>query len=75
MCIRDRGYITLTDVSTKVGSTAYSFKAGNSHTYPVPLNPQGIKLLKGAKAHTIKVNTKVSVNGGKTITVKVTLVG
>ncbi len=70
-----KGYITLTDVSTKVGSTAYSFKAGNSHTYPVPLNPQGIKLLKGAKAHTIKVNTKVSVNGGKTITVKVTLVG
>jgi len=70
-----KGYITLTDVSTKVGSTAYSFKAGNSHTYPVPLNSEGIKLLKGAKAHTIKVNTKVSVNGGKTITVKVTLVG
>ncbi len=70
-----KGYITLTDVTTKVGSTAYSFKAGNSHTYPVPLNLTGIKLLKGAKAHTIKVNTKVSVNGGKTITVKVTLVG
>ena len=70
-----KGYITLTDVSTKVGSTAYSFKAGKSHTYPVPLNSTGIKLLKGAKAHTIKVNTKVSVNGGKTITVKVTLVG
>ena len=70
-----KGYITLTDVSTKVGSTAYSFKAGNSHTYPVLLNSTGIKLLKGAKAHTIKVNTKVSVTGGKTITVKVTLVG
>jgi hypothetical protein len=70
-----KGYITLTDVSTKVGSTAYSFKAGNSHTYPVPLNTAGIKLLKGAKAHTIKVTAKVSVNGGKTIDVKVTLVG
>jgi len=70
-----KGYITLSDVTTKVGSTAYSFKAGNSHTYPVQLNSTGIKLLKGAKAHTIKVNTKVSVNGGKTITVKVTLVG
>jgi hypothetical protein len=70
-----KGYITLSDVTTKVGSTAYSFKAGNSHTYPVALNPAGIKLLKGAKAHTIKVNTKVSVTGGKTITVKVTLVG
>jgi hypothetical protein len=70
-----KGYITLTDVTTKVGSTAYAFKAGNSHTYPVPLNSEGIKLLKGAKAHTIKVNAKVSVNGGKTITVKVTLVG
>ena len=33
-----KGYITLSDVTTKVGSTAYSFKAGNSHTYPVPLN-------------------------------------
>ena len=70
-----KGYITLSDVTTKVGSTAYSFKAGNSHTYPIALNPTGIKLLKGAKAHTIKVNTKVSVTGGKTITVKVTLVG
>jgi hypothetical protein len=70
-----KGYITLSDVTTKVGSTAYSFKAGNSHTYPIQLNSTGIKLLKGAKAHTIKVNTKVSVNGGKTITVKVTLVG
>ncbi len=70
-----KGYITLSDVTSKVGSTAYSFKAGNSHTYPVRLNSTGIKLLKGAKAHTIKVNTKVSVNGGKTITVKVTLVG
>jgi hypothetical protein len=65
----------LSDVTTKVGSTAYSFKAGNSHTYPVQLNSTGIKLLKGAVANTIKVNTKVSVNGGKTITVKVTLVG
>jgi hypothetical protein len=70
-----KGYITLSDVTTKVGSTAYSFKAGNSHTYPILLNSTGIKLLKGAKAHTIKVNTKVSVTGGKTITVKVTLVG
>ena len=70
-----KGYITLSDVTTKVGSIAYSFKAGNSHTYPILLNSAGIKLLKGAKAHTIKVNTKVSVNGGKTITVKVTLVG
>ena len=70
-----KGYITLSDVTTKVGSIAYSFKAGNSHTYPVQLNSTGIKLLKGAKAHTIKVNTKVSLTGGKTITVKVTLVG
>jgi hypothetical protein len=70
-----KGYITLSDVVTKVGSTEYSFKAGKSHTYPVQLNANGIKLLKGAKAHTIKVNTKVSVTGGKTITVKVTLVG
>jgi hypothetical protein len=70
-----KGYITLSDVTSKVGSTSYSFKAGNSHTYPVALNSTGIKLLKGAKAHTIKVNTKVSVNGGTTITVKVTLVG
>jgi hypothetical protein len=70
-----KGYITLSDVTTKVGSTEYSFKAGKSHTYPVQLNAMGIKLLKGAKAHTIKVNTKVSVTGGKTITVKVSLVG
>jgi hypothetical protein len=69
-----KGYITLSDVVTKVGSTPYSFKAGKSHTYPIQLNAMGIKLLKGAKAHTIKVHTKVSVNGGKTITVKVTLV-
>ncbi len=70
-----KGYITLTDVSSKVGSTAYSFKAGKSHTYPVLLNATGIKLLKGAKGHIIKVNTKVSVTGGKTVTVKVSLVG
>lgn len=69
-----KGYITLSDVVTKVGSTEYSFKAGKSHTYPILLNTTGIKLLNGAKDQTIKVNTKVSVTGGKTITVKVTLV-
>jgi hypothetical protein len=70
-----KGYITLTDVSTKVASLGYSFNAGKSHTYVVKLNSTGIKLVKGAKAHTIKVTSTVSVNGGKTIKVKVTLVG
>lgn len=72
---RCKGYITLTDVSTKVGSISYGFNAGKSHTYPVPLNSQGIELLKGAKDHTIKVTATVSVNGGKTVKERVTLVG
>ncbi len=69
-----KGYITLTDVSTVVGSQHYSLGAGKKGIVVVHLRPKGILFLAGAKHHTIKVTATVSVTGGKTVKERTTLV-
>ncbi len=69
-----KGYITLTDVSTVVGSQHYSLGAGKKVIVVVHLRPKGILFLAGAKHHTIKVTATVSVTGGKTVRERTTLV-
>jgi hypothetical protein len=70
-----KGYVTLTDVTTVVGSQHYSIRAGKKGIVVVHLRPKGILFVAGAKHHTIKVTAKVSVTGGKTIKERTTLVG
>jgi hypothetical protein len=70
-----KGYVTLTDVTTVVGSQHYSIGAGKKGIVVVHLLPKGILFVAGAKHHTIKVTAKVSVTGGKTIKERTTLVG
>jgi hypothetical protein len=69
-----KGYVTLTDVSTVVGSQHYSIGAGKKGIVVVHLKAKGILFLAGAKHHTIKVTAKVTVTGGKTVKEKTTLV-
>jgi len=69
-----KGYITLTDVSTVVGSQHYSLRAGVKGIVVVHLRAKGILFLAGAKNHTIKVTAKVTVTGGKTEKERTTLV-
>ncbi len=69
-----KGTITLTDVSTVVGSKKYSLKAGKKGIVVVQLKPKGIVFLAGAKHHTIKVTAKVTVTGGKTVKERTSLV-
>jgi hypothetical protein len=70
-----KGYVTLTDVTTVVGSQHYSIGAGKKGIVVVHLLPKGILFVAGAKHHTIKVTAKVSVTGGTTIKERTTLVG
>jgi hypothetical protein len=70
-----KGTITLTDVSTVVGSQKYSLKAGKKGLVVVQLKSKGIVFLAGAKHHTIKVTAKVTVNGGKTVKERTSVVG
>jgi hypothetical protein len=70
-----KGYVTLTDVTTVVGSEHYSLRAGKKGIVVVHLRPKGILFVAGAKHHTIKVTATVSVTGGKTIKERTTLVG
>ena len=69
-----KGYITLTDVSTVVGSQHYSLRAGSKGIVVVHLRAKGILFLAGAKHHTIKVTATVTVTGGKTVKERTTLV-
>ncbi len=69
-----KGYITLTDVSTVVGSQHYSLRAGVKGIVVVHLRAKGILFLAGAKHHTIKVTATVTVTGGKTVKERTTLV-
>jgi len=69
-----KGYITLTDVSTVVGSQHYSLRAGQKGIVVVHLRAKGILFLAGAKHHTIKVTARVTVIGGKTVKERTTLV-
>jgi hypothetical protein len=69
-----KGYITLTDVSTVVGSQHYSLRAGKKGIVVVHLRAKGILFLAGAKHHTIKVTATVTVTGGKTVKERTTLV-
>jgi len=70
-----KGYVTLTDVTTVVGSQHYSIGAGKKGIVVVHLRPKGILFVAGAKHHTIKVTATVSVTGGKTVKERTTLVG
>jgi hypothetical protein len=70
-----KGYVTLTDVTTVVGSQKYSLKAGKKGIVVVHLKPKGILFVAGAKHHTIKVTAKVTVTGGTTVKERTTLVG
>ena len=70
-----KGYVTLTDVSTDVGSQHYSLRAGAKGIVVVHLLAKGIRFLAGAKHHTIKVTATVTVSGGKTVKERTTLVG
>ncbi|HXR22146.1 MAG TPA: hypothetical protein VN786_06310, partial [Acidimicrobiales bacterium] len=69
-----KGYVTLTDVSTVVGSQHYSLRAGRKGIVVVHLRAKGILFLAGAKHHTIKVTATVTVSGGKTVKERTTLV-
>jgi hypothetical protein len=69
-----KGTVTLTDVTTVVGSQHYSLKAGKKGIVVVHLRPKGILFLAGAKHHTIKVTATVTVTGGKTVKEKTSLV-
>jgi large repetitive protein len=69
-----KGYITLTDVSTVVGSQHYSLGAGKKGIVVVHLRAKGILFLAGAAHHTIKVTATVTVTGGKTVKERTTLV-
>jgi hypothetical protein len=70
-----KGYVTLTDVTTVVGSQHYSLRAGKKGIVVVHLRPKGILFVAGAKHHTIKVTATVTVTGGKTVKERTTLVG
>ena len=70
-----KGYVTLTDVTTVVGSQHYSLKAGKKGIVVVHLRPKGILFVAGAKHHTIKVTATVTVTGGKTVKERTSLVG
>lgn len=68
------GTVTLTDVTTVVGTSKYKVKAGKTGTVAIRLRAKGTEFLAGAKHHTIKVTAKVTVSGGQTVKQKTTLV-
>jgi hypothetical protein len=70
-----KGTITLTDVTTVVGTYKYSEKAGKTNTFAVYLNSKGTSFVKHAPKHTIKVTASITVSGGTTIKLKTALVG
>lgn len=70
-----KGTITLTDVTTVVGSYKYSEKAGKTNTFAVYIKAVGSRIISVTKGHTIKVTATVTVSGGTTIKQKITLVG
>jgi hypothetical protein len=70
-----KGTITLTDVTTVVGTYKYSEKAGKTNTFAVYLNSKGASFVKHAPKQTIKVTASITVSGGTTIKLKTALVG
>jgi hypothetical protein len=73
-----KGKITLADVNTALainGGKNYSLGAGTSATFSLGLNSNARTLLAHAKGHTITAHETVTVTGGRTVTVKVTVVG
>lgn len=70
-----KGRVTLTDGKTLVATEKYSVRKGKTAAVALRLDGKGLKLLAGAKHHTIKVTATMTVTGGRTVKGTVTLVG
>ena len=69
------GAVSLVDVRTTLGKAQYHLGAGQTGRVQVGLVQPALALLAGAKDHAINATEKVTVDGGKTVAITVTLVG